>query len=130
MGVMEEFGGRAVIADELVEKVARRVVELLEANSAGELETAAELARRFAVDRSWVYAHADELGVVRLGDGPRARLRFDPHKVGELLDRRQLGPPAAADAVRATRRAGRPRKGTLPNDLQPLLGRRERHSRP
>ena len=43
--------------------------------------SAAEAARRLGVDRDWVYAHADELGAERLGDGPRPRLRFDPAKL-------------------------------------------------
>ena len=50
------------------------------------LLTASEVAARFSVDRSWVYAHARELGVVRIGDGPRPRLRFDP----AVVTQRQL----------------------------------------
>jgi hypothetical protein len=68
-----------------VEAIARRVAELvLEGTSAparSELIDAAELARRFGVDRGWVYAHANELGVVRLGAGSRPRLRFEPATV-------------------------------------------------
>ena len=40
---------------------------------------------RFNVDRSWVYAHANELGVIRLGNGPRPRLRFDSAVVARCL---------------------------------------------
>jgi integrase len=47
------------------------------------LLTAADVAWRFNVDRSWVYAHARELGVVRIGDGPRPRLRFDPAVIAQ-----------------------------------------------
>jgi hypothetical protein len=80
-----------------VEAVARRVVELLRDEGAigtagaGELLTAAEVARRHGVDRSWVYAHADELGALRLGDGPKPRLRFDPERVRDALDARSAG---------------------------------------
>lgn len=49
------------------------------------LLTAAEVARRFSVERSWVYAHARELGVVKLGGGPRPRLRFDPAVIAQRL---------------------------------------------
>jgi ATP-binding cassette subfamily B protein len=49
--------------------------------------TAAQVAARFNVDRGWVYAHAAELGVVRLGEGPRARLRFDPAVVAQRARR-------------------------------------------
>ena len=41
------------------------------------LLTADELAAWLRVDRAYVYEHAAELGVFRLGSGPRARLRFD-----------------------------------------------------
>ena len=43
---------------------------------------AAEVARRFSLSRDYVYEHADDLGAVRLGSGPKARLRFSPAKVG------------------------------------------------
>jgi hypothetical protein len=48
------------------------------------LLTATEVAHRLSVARSWVYEHSNDLGVVRLGDGPRARLRFDPAIVAQL----------------------------------------------
>lgn len=57
--------------------------------------TARQVAARFNVERSWVYAHADELGVVRLGRGPRPRLRFDPAVVAQHL----LARPARAAAT-------------------------------
>ena len=38
---------------------------------------AQQLADQLGVARDWVYANAQRLGGVRLGDGPRARLRFD-----------------------------------------------------
>jgi hypothetical protein len=67
--------------------VAREVAALLRhpAQPAGGMLSAAQVAARFNVDRSWVYAHAEELGVVRLGDGPRPRLRFDPSIVSQRL---------------------------------------------
>jgi hypothetical protein len=46
---------------------------------------AATIAKRINVDRSWVYANAPRLGALRLGDGPKARLRFDPARVDALL---------------------------------------------
>jgi hypothetical protein len=59
---------------------------------------AAQVARRYGVDRGWVYEHAAELGAIRLGGGPRPRLRFDPRVVDE--------------AMRGEMRAGAPRKRT------------------
>jgi hypothetical protein len=67
--------------------VAREVAVLLRRSSGAEtgMLTAAQVAARFNVDRGWVYAHSAELGVVRLGEGPRARLRFDPAVVAQRL---------------------------------------------
>lgn len=69
-----------------VEAVARRVVELIRGEEGSkELIDAAEVARRFSLSRDYVYRHADDLGGVRLGSGPKPRLRFDPAKVAEAL---------------------------------------------
>ncbi len=70
--------------DELVERIAQRVAELLrdQARTADEpvrpvrLVDAATLAARLGVRREWVYRHARQLEAIRLG-GPRGRLRFD-----------------------------------------------------
>jgi hypothetical protein len=81
-----------VTTDE-VEAVARQVAALLAASPGSlPLLSAGEVAARLGVERSWVYAHARELGVVRLGDGPRPRLRFDPAVVERL---RNPQPPVA-----------------------------------
>jgi hypothetical protein len=66
------------------------------------LLSAGDVAARLGVRRGWVYDHADELGVVRLGDGPRPRLRFDPD--------------ALAQRVRRSRTwSGRVRQGPVPS---------------
>lgn len=88
----------------LAEAIARRVVELLREEEAEErparLVDAATLARELGVEREWVYAHAEQLGAVRLG-GPNGRLRFDRHEVGRRLD------GADAAAWRPSRRGPR-----------------------
>jgi hypothetical protein len=73
---------------ESIEAVARRVAELLRGEkpaAAGELLTAADVARRHGISRDWIYANAVQLGAVRLGNGPRPRLRFDPERVAAAL---------------------------------------------
>jgi hypothetical protein len=69
-----------------VEAIARRVAELLHASpvSTRRYVDAASLARTLGVEREWVYAHAAQLGVIRLG-GSRGRLRFDLEHVRRLL---------------------------------------------
>jgi hypothetical protein len=88
-----------------VEAIARRVVGLLreQERRAGELIDAAELARRLGVERSWVYTHAIELGAVKLGGGPRPRLRFDPKDAIERIRERALGRDTQAPATRRRR---------------------------
>lgn len=92
-----------------VEAIARRVVQLLERRGlqGRELVDAAELARRLGIERSWVYTHAIELGAVKLGNGAKPRLRFDPEVAAKALKR--VGESAAAPPARSGERAGQPR---------------------
>jgi predicted DNA-binding transcriptional regulator AlpA len=76
-----------------IDAIAQRVVALLdtgELQSAARLVDAAELAKRLGVDRAWVYSHATELHVIRLG-GPRGRMRFDLNAVLRQLDAEPIG---------------------------------------
>ncbi len=75
----------AELTPEAIEQIAQRVAAILlerrarpsgHPRSAGLLD-AAELARHLGVTRTWVYEHASKLGAMRLGDGTKARLRFD-----------------------------------------------------
>ncbi len=63
----------------IAEHAARRVVQLLEQPTTGayKLLDPKELAGALNVSLDYVYAHAADLGAMRLGDGPKARLRFD-----------------------------------------------------
>ena len=70
-----------------IRAIAREVARLTVPG--GGLLTASEVAVAFNVTRGWVYAHADELGAIRLGDGPRPRLRFDPAVVTQRLQQRR-----------------------------------------
>jgi hypothetical protein len=86
--------------DKPFESLARRVVQLIgHADPPGDcLMTASQVAAKLGVDRSWVYAHASELGVVRLGSGPRPRLRFDPALIAQRMVGR-CGPTPAPIAI-------------------------------
>lgn len=99
---------RIKLDPETVEAIARRVVELLERRDLQrrELVDAAELARRFGIERSWVYSHAIELGAVKLGGGPKPRLRFDPEIAARAL--RKVGEVTADPPARSGKRAGQP----------------------
>ena len=78
--------------DRLADAIARRVVEALREEGcltsrafAPSLMTTSQVADFLGVAPSWVYEHAHELGAVRLGEGPKAPLRFDPEKVRATL---------------------------------------------
>jgi hypothetical protein len=74
-----------------IEAIAARVAELLAprleppVRTPPRLLSAAEVAKWWGVERSWVYAHATQLGARRLGAGERPRLRFDPDEVAARL---------------------------------------------
>jgi hypothetical protein len=98
------------LAPESIEALATRLAELLgepgeqEPAAAGEKKmiSAVKVSELWGVSRRWVYDHAEALGALRLGSGPRPRLRFDPEEVAERLgaprrppgfsDRRRLAP--------------------------------------
>lgn len=91
------------LAPESIEAIAQRVAELVRDPEAVQFIDAIEVARRFGVSREWVYAHAEELGAVRLGDGPRPRWRFDVQKVAERFG----SLPGSREPQRETRGAVR-----------------------
>ena len=79
------------IADRLSGAIVARVIEVLReeglssrASEATAWLDAQEVAQRLGVSSEWVYEHADELGALRIGSGPRPRLRFPP----QILDPR------------------------------------------
>ena len=84
----------------LVDLIAQRVLQLLGDRNGDEIQllTVAQVARRFQVHPSWVYANARRLGVLRLGTGPKAPLRFDPRRVALAVEDPPLsgGPPTAS----------------------------------
>jgi hypothetical protein len=89
-----------------IEAIATRVIELLHQHTQHlqhpeSLIDVAELARRTSLSRTWIYEHARELGAIRLGDGPKARLRFNPDTVKRLLERE---PPPRVEPAPAKRR--------------------------
>jgi len=112
MGQRPDNDSAARLAPTLVEAIAQRVAELLRAelHPAPRLLTPSEVADRFAVSRTWVYEHATELGAIRLGDGPKARLRFDPDRVRRVLRRE----PEKDTAGSTSPARDRMRKGLLP----------------
>jgi hypothetical protein len=109
----------------LVDAVARRVVELLREEGAvsrpgPRLLTVAAVSQEFGVSTDWVYANAGPLGAIRLGSGPRARLRFERATIADRI----ANVASHAGRDRASQR-GKRRRATSKGpdgDLLPILG--------
>ena len=87
-----------------------------------DLLTVAEVATRLRVHPRWVYAHQAELGAIKLGTGPKARLRFDPHVVeAHLLPNDAV--PSAIAVLDAYGEAGGRRRRRLKSRPLPALDR-------
>jgi hypothetical protein len=84
-----------VLSPEDVEAVARRTVELLHGaqGTTFRLVDARELAVLLGVQPNFVYAHATELGAMRLGSGQKARIRFDVDRARQALAARRQRQP-------------------------------------
>jgi hypothetical protein len=111
---------------QLVDAIAERVVQRLRDDVPSPIEwvDAATLARHMGVTRGWVYENADRLGARRLGDGPRARLRFNiavAEQSSCFVGRWSEAPPSrmAKPKARLPRRSA---TGVVP-DLLPIKGR-------
>jgi len=73
--------------------------------------TAAEVAQWWGIERSWVYAHAEQLGARKIGGGERPRLRFDPDEVSERIA--ALNGSQTGSGPGSARIAADPRKHSL-----------------
>ena len=97
-----------------IEAIAQRTAELLRGQPiAGYVDTGA-VARLLSVSQDWIRSHAADLGAVRLGDGPKAPLRFDLERVIDWAEARRLDRPPRP--VRRTRR----RPAPPPRDVELL----------
>lgn len=105
----------------IAERVVERLTEQTKAPGTIGLASAGQVAKLYGVTPSWVYANKNRLGAVKLGDGPRARLRFDLERVEE-----ELHPRRASHSQPAPRKPGRPRKSLLPPGVELLNGRRRK----
>jgi len=105
-------------ADE-VEAIAQRVVELLQPTEPDLGWVRVEVVcRRFGVSPTWVYAHAKELGGIRLGTGPKARLRFDLDRCRAAIE--EMARPTPSGNRRPPRRT---RVAPSPDSVELIRGR-------
>jgi hypothetical protein len=77
----------------IAEATARKLVEFVgERGKTFGLVGPRELAEGLGVSLDYVYAHATELGAMRLGSGPKARIRFDLDGARRALEARTQRP--------------------------------------
>ena len=72
----------------IAEATAERIAEMVSAPGTFALVDARRLARDLGVSIDYVYAHATELGAMRLGSGPKARIRFDLDRARQSVEAR------------------------------------------
>lgn len=110
---------------ELIDAVARRVLELVVERATGSrcapigLLTVAEVAQRLRVSTKWVYAHQRRLGAIKLGEGPKARLRFDAGAVAAELEGTERGVRQDAVVPEPPAKAKRTRRRLVSRPLPP-----------
>ncbi len=122
------------LTPQTVEQIASRVAQLMRhqqttaptspAGTPGWM-TAKELAAHLKLNPAWVYEHAQELGAIRTGTGPKARIRFDLYAATQALKHHQQ--PAAAPSA-TPRGKPAPHPAPYPTDA-PLLEIRRREIR-
>jgi hypothetical protein len=116
----------AELAPDTIEQIAQRVAELLKHHQPhpANLIDANELARRTGLSRAWIYENAELLGAIRIGTGPKPRLRFNPDALGAAI----LAGPAKPQQDAPTARTRRQPKPTPSSDVEllPIRGQQTR----
>ncbi len=119
-----------------IEAIVSRVGELLRSKAGGRpappqpgprLVTAAEVAQWCGVERSWVYAHAEQLGARKIGTGQRPRLRFDLDEVSERIA--ALNDSQSGRGSRSTSIAVDPRRRSLSRRRRGIVVGQEKDGR-
>jgi hypothetical protein len=82
-----------------------------------------EVACLLRVDVEWVRAHRIALGAVKLGDGPKAHLRFPRDAVDAYLAARRVIAPGSSEPA-AARKPRQPRRGAAPAPALRAAGER------
>jgi predicted DNA-binding transcriptional regulator AlpA len=96
------------IAEMVVELLAERgLVVYAGPSAAGRVLSVREVSRLLGRSAPWVYAHATELGAIRMGNGPKARIGFDLANIEQWKRENQIEAPGgrAAPARRRRRNA-------------------------
>lgn len=95
------------LSPESVDAIADALAERLRGSDPPQaLIDAGEAAALLSVSTDWIYRHADALGAIRIGSGPRPRLRFNAARLTAAPSEPTPQPPAPARRPRRRRTTG------------------------
>lgn len=80
----------------------------------------AEVARLLGRSAAWVYEHAAELGAIRMGNGPKARIGFDLSTIEQWKREHQVAPPQTRKPPRRRARRSAASSGSNLIPYEPL----------
>jgi hypothetical protein len=107
------------LADLVADRLAERLGDVTPQAPAGALVDVKAIAATLSVSPDFVYAHAAELGGVKLADSPRAPWRFDVQRAREAMaERGTYGPTSPSLPPRHRRRTA---ETTTTSGGSPLL---------
>jgi predicted DNA-binding transcriptional regulator AlpA len=98
------------VADVLAE---RGLVIYAGPNPSARILKVAEVARLLGRSPPWVYEHAAELGAIRMGMGPKARIGFDLATIEQWKRDHQTAPPKTRQPTRRLPRPTAPSSANL-----------------
>ena len=93
------------VADVLAE---RGLVVYAGPGASARVLNAREVSQLLGRSTPWVYAHATDLGAIRMGNAPKARIGFDLATIEQWKRDNQIRPPGARKAPRRC-----PRRNTI-----------------
>lgn len=107
----------------IAEAAAQLTIQLLRNEGhVAQMLTAAEVAARLRVERGWVYRHSEELGSIRLGEGPNAPVRFPADRVAAFTAPSDSLESETNERATAAKRRRRGRGLTTAGALLPYRG--------
>lgn len=116
-------GGVIALEDDEIIAAGERIAQLMVSTAPIRgFVNAQELAAELGVARDWVYANAQRLGAIRLGDGPKARLRFDVAQARRALMSGDDGGRSPDIEIPRPKRRRSPRR-TAPTGIRLIQGR-------
>lgn len=89
------------IAEAVADALAKRgLVVYAGPGASARVLNAREVSQLLGRSTPWVYAHATELGAIRMGNGPKARIGFDLANIERWKHENQIRPPNARNTPR------------------------------